>query len=234
MGHFYWTGPSSKQKFFSETSNLGNFSPCRVFLISVLASLLMKLNVNRRHKPAKKSIRQDSRDSQCCQWWPVHPFRELNHAQRECLKRNGEVIYRFGKHGKTGDAWKPATICSTRVGKIVTQYKRWMGGEGGSRELHRFGAGESSASAKTVTNTSFEYHLLQNEQLQIYRDQKLVETTCKSVIFFPCKTQWFQICYLVMSILKFSLPTIVWSFPNKNKSWVILSHFSHIQKKYAE
>ena len=60
---------------------------------------------------------------------------------------------------------------------------------GGSRELHRFGAGESSASAKTVTNTSFEYHLLQNEQLQIYRDQKLVETTCKSVIFFPCKTQ---------------------------------------------
>ena len=63
------------------------------------------------------------------------------------------------------------------------------GGWGGSRELHRFGAGESSASAKTVTNTSFEYHLLQNEQLQIYRDQKLVETTCKSVIFFPCKTQ---------------------------------------------
>ena len=128
MGHFYWTGLSSKQKLFSETSNLGNFSPCRVFSISVLTCLLMKLNINRRHKPAKKSIRQDSKDSQCCQWWPVHPFRKWNHEQRECLKRNGEVIYRFGKHGKTGDAWKPATICSTRVRKIVTQYKRWTGG----------------------------------------------------------------------------------------------------------
>ena len=128
MGHFYWTGLSSKQKLFSETSNLGNFSPCRVFSISVLTCLLMKLNINRRHKPAKKSIRQDSKDSQCCQWWPVHPFRKWNHEQRECLKRNGEVIYRFGKHGKTGDAWKPATICSTRVTKIVTQYKKWTGG----------------------------------------------------------------------------------------------------------
>ena len=36
----------------------------------------------------------------------------------------------------------------------------WGGRGGGSRELHRFGTGESSASAKTVTNTSFEYHLL--------------------------------------------------------------------------
>ena len=65
------------------------------------------------------------------------------------------------------------------------------GGRGG-RELHRFGAGESSASAETDTNTSFQYHLLQNEQLQIYKDQKLVETTCKFAIFFHVKPSDFR------------------------------------------
>ena len=65
------------------------------------------------------------------------------------------------------------------------------GGRGG-RELPRFGAGESSASAETDTNTSFQYHLLQNEQLQIYKDQKLVETTCKFAIFFHVKPSDFR------------------------------------------
>ena len=65
-------------------------------------------------------------------------------------KYHSEVIYRFGKiwHGNIADELKPETICSTRARKTVEK-------EGESREPHRVGAGESSASTPTDTNTSF-------------------------------------------------------------------------------
>ena len=50
--------------------------------------------------------------------------------------------------------------------------------------------------------------------------------------FFPYKTQWFQICYLVHVNLQVGFSTaVIWSFPNKNKNWVIFSHFSHLRFK---
>ena len=60
--------------------------------------------------------------------------------------------------------------------------------------------------------------------------QKLVETPCK---FFPWKTQWFHICYLIfVNSQVWPSTTVVWSLPNKN--WVILSHFSLVQKEYKD
>ena len=49
----------------------------------------------------------------------------------------------------------------------------------------------------------------------------------------PCKTLWFQICYLVhVSSQVWSSTIVVWSF--LNKKWVILSHFSLVQKEYKD
>ena len=39
--------------------------------------------------------------------------------------------------------------------------------------------------------------LPKNGRQQKYVDKKFVEAPSKIAIFFPCKTQWFQICYLV-------------------------------------
>ena len=48
-----------------------------------------------------------------------------------------------------------------------------------------------------------------------------------------CKTQWFQICYLVHVISQvWSSTTVNWSFPNKK--WATLSHFSLLQNEYND
>ena len=52
-----------------------------------------------------------------------------------------------------------------------------------SREVHRGGASESSASTTTDTNTSFATPSTQSGRLQKYGDQKLVKTPSKFVIF---------------------------------------------------
>ena len=70
------------------------------------------------------------------------------------------------------------------------------GGRGGeSRELRRVGAGESSASTTTDTNTSFATP--STTKPQKYGDQTLVETSSKFAILFHVKTKRFQICYVV-------------------------------------
>ena len=48
-----------------------------------------------------------------------------------------------------------------------------------SRELHRVGTGESSASTTTDTNTSFATPFTTTKRLQKYEDQKLVEIPSK-------------------------------------------------------
>ena len=83
------------------------------------------------------------------------------------------------------------------------------GGKGGeSRDLHRVGADESSASTTTDTNTSFALHFTTKRRLLKYWDQKLVETPSKSAIFFHVKPSGFRFVTWFMSIHKFSLPRL--------------------------
>ena len=42
------------------------------------------------------------------------------------------------------------------------------------------------------------------------------------LLFFSCKTQWFQICDMVhVNYQVWSSTTVIWSLPNKNKNWAI-------------
>ena len=74
-------------------------------------------------------------------------------------------------------------------------------GRGGkNRELHRVGAGESSASTTTDPNTSFATPSIVEGKIEEKVDQKLVETpgylhASSKFAIFSCNTQWFQICY---------------------------------------
>ena len=122
IGRFYGIVLSSKRKSFSQTLYQGNFLPYGVFAHSILTCLLMKLKLNMWHKPAKQSIRYNSKDSR----WPVYPSYKQNHKKWECPKRNSEVIWRFLEHGKRDDRWKPATICSTKNSSPVQEVE---GGE---------------------------------------------------------------------------------------------------------
>ena len=49
------------------------------------------------------------------------------------------MVYRFGEHHKKADAWKPVSICFTRIGKTIPQYIRCGGRRGESAELRRVG-----------------------------------------------------------------------------------------------
>ena len=75
--------------------------------------------------------------------------------------------------------------------------------------------------------------LPQNGRLQKYGDQKLVETPSKFSIFFRVKLS--DLSYMIYHMVHvnsqvWSSTTVVWSFLNKNKNSVILSHFSLAQK----
>ena len=84
------------------------------------------------------------------------------------------------------------------------------GGRGDeSRELHRVGTGESSASLQQLIQILVLQHRLpQNGRLQKYGDQKLVETPCTTKIFFQLKPSDFRFVSWFMSILKFDLPRL--------------------------
>ena len=66
------------------------------------------------------------------------------------------------------------TICSTRVTRLFPRTRG--GGRGGkSRELHRVGLSELSASVTTDAILVLQQCLPENEKLQKYGDQKLVK-----------------------------------------------------------
>ena len=104
-----------------------------------------------------------------------------------------------------------------------------MGGE--SRELHRVGAGESSASTATDRNSSFLTLSTTKQRVAEIWGSKTYEDSQSICYFLPCKTQWFQIQYLVHTDFQVWFPsTAVWIFLNKYKNWVILSYLSLVQK----
>ena len=165
----------------------------------------------------------------------MHLSHKWNHEYWECPKRNNKVIYRFGKHDKRADGWKLATICSTRVRKSVPQYQSWK--EKGERkgELYRVAAGESSASRATYKNTSFATPSSTKRTVAKIWVSKTCGESQYIYYFFPCRAQWFQICYLVHvnSQVRFST-TVVWSFSNKKQKLGYLNHFCLVQKECKE
>ena len=74
-----------------------------------------------------------------------------------------------------------------------------------SREPHRVGAGESSASTTTDIILILQHGLPQNVRLEKYRDQKLVETPSKFAISFHVKSSDSRFVTWFMPFLKFGL-----------------------------
>ena len=192
----------------------GNFVPRQhfvtwVFPLSILIFLLTKLKVKTRLKPAKQSICWDSKNSR----WPVYSSHKRTHESWEFPKRNSEVIYRFGENGKRADEWKQATICSTRVRKSVSQYKRW-------REVKA----ESLIGLMQVNHVLLiqilvlQYRLPQKGRCRNMEINKLWILPV-NLLFFPCKSHWYQTSYLVhVNAQIWYSSNVVWSFPNKTKN----------------
>ena len=80
------------------------------------------------------------------------------------------------------------------------------GGE--SRELYKAGAGESSASVTTDTNTSFATPSTTKRTIAEIWDEKLAEIPSNFPIFFHVKLSDFRFITCFMSILKFGLPRL--------------------------
>ena len=83
------------------------------------------------------------------------PSRRWNDEKRECPWRSNELIYRFREHGKWLKDENQQRSIHQDLERLLPLTRGGGRGEE-SRELHRVGAGESSASTATDTNTSFE------------------------------------------------------------------------------
>ena len=84
----------------------------------------------------------------------MNPSCKQNHEKRECPKRNGEVIYRFGEHGKGLMNKNQQSFVQQDLERLFP-ITRGRGRGSESRAFHGIGASESSASTATDTNTSF-------------------------------------------------------------------------------
>ena len=124
---------------------------------------------------------------------------------------------------------EPATICSTRIRKTFTQYKRWREGKLKAESFRGLVQVNHLLPQQLIQMLALQCYLPQNRRLQRYVDQKVVQTPNVQVnlLFFPCKNPVASdlLLGLSMSIFKFGLPWLSFgAFQTKIKTellWVI-------------